>query len=388
MRSSMVMPAETTPAGMVARADEHAASSQHRHEVEHVVVVADEERRGLREAFGEALAGEAVELLHADEDGKDASVAGEAAVCGGDGVEVAVELRFALFGPGVEVDGPVVLDVELAGEAVGDGLGEVGLDRPPIGVDRAEGEHGGLAVPTSVEEQALADLGGRALEGPGGVGAARGADAEPGEHVAGGLVATDDEGAPAVLFDVALQRRSHVAGLGAVADGELVLGVRHAERTGHHGGEGAGELRLEHRAFAGDDAVVAGALLGEEGREDDGHHDLAHGAEIAAGELGVVGHDGQLQLVVPDDVAELADHLLDAHVGAGVAGADVAGEQQLERLARRPALGVADGITDADALDQGVHRHHEGAVGIERVADAVEETHQAAPATASSGQGR
>ncbi|WP_434427199.1 hypothetical protein [Nannocystis pusilla] len=132
------------------------------------------------------------------------------------------------------------------------------------------------------------------------------------------------------------------------------------------------ELRLEHRALAGDDAVVLRALGGDELGEHRRQLDLVDGAEVAARQLGIDGHDRQLELVVADDVAQLADHLLDADVGAGVARADVAGQQQLERLARLPRLGRhAEDVADGDALDGGGDGGLEGAVGVDNVLDLV-----------------
>ena len=171
--------------------------------------------------------------------------------------------------------------------------------------------------------------------------------------------------------DEALERFVHRAGLSAVADCELVLGGREAERAGHHGRERVGELRLEHRAFTRDDAVMPVTLVEEKLREYRRQADLSHGTEVAGGERGIDREHGKPEVLVGQDRAELADHLLDAHVGAGVASADVAREEQLDRLAGTP-LGRGLALMPLTrGLDQTLHRELQQPIGIERFLGAL-----------------
>jgi hypothetical protein len=104
----------------------------------------------------------------------------------------------------------------------------------------------------------------------------------------------------------------HVARFGAVANAQLAFCGSHAERAGHQHRQRVRELRLEHRTFARDHAVVPRALLGKERRKDLRHLHLAHGAEVARGALRVEGHARQLDLLIAEHGSQLTDHLFDA----------------------------------------------------------------------------
>ena len=68
----------------------------------------------------------------------------------------------------------------------------------------------------------------------------------------------------------------------------------------------------------------------QERREDVGQMHLPRVAEISAGEIEILGHDAEGDVFGAEDAADLADHFLDANVGAGVARAVVTGEEQLQ----------------------------------------------------------
>ncbi|MFO0749215.1 MAG: hypothetical protein U1F43_26665 [Myxococcota bacterium] len=162
-----------------------------------------------------------------------------------------------------------------------------------------------------------------------------------------------------------------MAGLAAVADGQLLLGTRQAERADHEGRQRVGELRLEHRAFARHHAVVDVHGVGQELREDLRDLQLAHAREVAARARLVDGGDGECQMLVTEQVTELTNHLGHAHIGAGVARAGVADQQELERLPRLPLVARVDGIARLRHLDEAGHRAHQHLVGVERSAGHV-----------------
>ena len=241
-----------------------------------------------------------------------------------------------------------------------------GFDRPPEGIDRADREDLASPIPARRAQELLAPGGRRRPEGPGGVGAPGGADPEVAEDPARGIVAADHQAARALALDEAAQGGVHLPGLGAVAHAELLLGGGHAQGAGHHRRQRAGELRLEHRPFAGDHPVVTRTLLEQELRKDLGDRHLAAAAEVARRELLVDRGHGERGLIVAEEMVELTAELLDPHVGAGVAGAVVAGEEEAQRLTGLPlARGEAQGVAPGADLDQAGDRPLERAVGIE-----------------------
>ncbi len=165
-------------------------------------------------------------------------------------------------------------------------------------------------------------------------------------------VAGDDERLRAVATRHVAHGGIHLAGLGSVAHRELVLHRCQTQRADHHGRQRVGELALEHRAFAGHDAVVLWNLVVQERREHWRQHHLARVAEVAFAQLEVLAHDRELDAFFAQDVPHLAQHLLDAYVRAGVARAVVTGEQELQARSRRPRLTPAQHPTHLGQLDQ------------------------------------
>ena len=70
-----------------------------------------------------------------------------------------------------------------------------------------------------------------------------------------------------------------------------------------------------------------------------GREHLAGIAEVAARRIEILCHHAQVRDFVRPARAHLAKHLLDTHVGAGVARAVVPGKEQLEFFARLPRTG-------------------------------------------------
>ncbi len=111
--------------------------------------------------------------------------------------------------------------------------------------------------------------------------------------------------------------------------------------------------------------MMLGALLEEKLREHHRQLDLPRSAEVSGRQLTVDRHHRQLEIVVADHVTELPDHLLDANISAGVPGADVAGECELERLAGSPGFLVhPERPLDGDGLDEAVHDLHQDVVRL------------------------
>src|SRR5260370_604868 len=69
-------------------------------------------------------------------------------------------------------------------------------------------------------------------------------------------VASDDHRVLDVTLAHGLNDPVHVTCLAAVSKRNLVFSRSQSQRTNHHGGEGVSKLALEHRAFAGNDAVI------------------------------------------------------------------------------------------------------------------------------------
>src|SRR5215472_13464108 len=117
--------------------------------------------------------------------------------------------------------------------------------------------------------------------------------------------------------------------LGAVADGKLILNGSDTQRTNHHGGQGIGELALEHRPFAGDHTVMLRYFPRQEWRKNIREIDLFRAFEVSLGELEVLTHHAEVDSLRAKDMTNLADHLLYAYVRSHVARAVISGEEQL-----------------------------------------------------------
>ncbi|HBQ14459.1 MAG TPA: hypothetical protein DEF51_26130 [Myxococcales bacterium] len=99
---------------------------------------------------------------------------------------------------------------------------------------------------------------------------------------------------------------------------------------------------------------------------------LTDRAEVALGQRRIDGADRQLEVLVAEEVPELAHHLLDPHVGARVARADVAREQELQGLARPPREHRIRLVARPGRLDEAAHPELDHAVRVEAVLGEVE----------------
>src|SRR5438445_10459515 len=73
--------------------------------------------------------------------------------------------------------------------------------------------------------------------------------------------------------------------------------------------------------------------------------------EISIGELEILAHQADLDIVGSQNVAQLAESFFRAHVGAGIARAVVSREKQLEPFSRLPAFPLAENPPGLGALD-------------------------------------
>src|SRR6266849_8378221 len=144
----------------------------------------------------------------------------------------------------------------------------------------------------------------------------------------------------------------HVARLAPVGKRKLVLGRGQSQRTDHHRCQGVGKLALEHRSFASDDAVILPHLAKQKRRVNVGKVNLARAFEVAFGALEVLRHYAEIDMLSAKNMPNLPQHLLHAHVAAGVARAVVARKQQLEFLTWRPALAETHHPSEARDLNQ------------------------------------
>jgi hypothetical protein len=114
--------------------------------------------------------------------------------------------------------------------------------------------------------------------------------------------------------------------------------------------------------------VVGAGFAVEEGREDVGQVDLARALEVALGAIEALRHDAEVDILRADDVADLADHLVDAYVGTGVARAIVAGEEEFEFFAGSPSFADSQHPSQAGEFDQHADPGDEEKVGHAREA--------------------
>src|ERR1051326_5654840 len=93
----------------------------------------------------------------------------------------------------------------------------------------------------------------------------------------------------------------------------------------------------------------------EEWRKDIGQVNLPGAFEIARGEIECLAHDTEVDALRAQNVADLSEHLVDAHVGTHVPRAVVAGKQQLEFFPGLPGLVPAQHPSRLGALDVAAH---------------------------------
>src|SRR5258708_10529940 len=158
------------------------------------------------------------------------------------------------------------------------------------------------------------------------------------------------------ILDVALAHGSndpvHVARLAAVSKRNLVFYRSQPQRSNHHRRQRVGKLALEHRAFASDDAMTLPRLAKEKRRIDVGKMNLARALEVVFGALEALRHHAEINMLRAENMPNLPQHLLHAHIAAGIARAVVAGEEQLQLFARGPALAESQHPAEARDLDQ------------------------------------
>ncbi len=84
--------------------------------------------------------------------------------------------------------------------------------------------------------------------------------------------------------------------------------------------------------------MVLGDFTGQEWGKDIREMNLLCSGEIAARQIKVLGHRTEFDMVSAQDVPELTQRFLGAHVGARVASSVVAGKKQLQLLSGLPWL--------------------------------------------------
>ena len=126
-----------------------------------------------------------------------------------------------------------------------------------------------------------------------------------------------------------LNESVHVTCLPPVGKGKLVFGGGQSQRTDHHRRQGVGKLAFEHRAFASDDAMILSHLAKEKRRVHVGKVNLTRAFEVAFRPLEVLRHYAEIDVLRSKNMSNLTQHLLHAHIAAGVARAVVAREEQL-----------------------------------------------------------
>ena len=114
-----------------------------------------------------------------------------------------------------------------------------------------------------------------------------------------------------------------------------------------------------------------------------GEMHLSRAVEIALGTLEILGHHAEVDIFRAENMTDLAQRFLHANVAAGIARAVVAGKEQLELFAGRPALADAELPREAAQLDHGAHPRDEQEIGHAPAPVAL----TTALAAASAGQG-
>jgi hypothetical protein len=73
--------------------------------------------------------------------------------------------------------------------------------------------------------------------------------------------------------------------------------------------------------------------------------------KISARAIEVEGHGGKVDLFWAQDVADLAQHFFDAHIGSHIARAVIPGKEQLQFFSRLPRLSASQHPSGLGALD-------------------------------------
>ncbi len=174
-----------------------------------------------------------------------------------------------------------------------------------------------------------------------------------------------------------------MAGFAAVAHGQFIFRGGQAQRADHHGSQGVGEFAFEHRAFAGDDAVIGAHFAVEKRRKHVRQVHLPRAREISARQVEILRHHAEVDVLRAEHVPHLPDHFLHAHVAAGIARAVVAGKEQAQFFGGGPALAEAEHPAEAGDFDQRADPRHQKEIGHARTLPAA--ASRCSPASAGQG---
>src|SRR5579885_600202 len=120
-----------------------------------------------------------------------------------------------------------------------------------------------------------------------------------------------------------------MARLGTVSDRKLVLHRRNPKGADHHRRERIRELALEHRAFARHHPMMLRDFVEQERREDVRKVNLSGAFEVSFRILKHLAHYTEIHPLGAEDVANLAQHLLNPNVRAHVASTVVSRKEKL-----------------------------------------------------------
>ena len=266
----------------------------------------------------------------------------------------------------MEVNRAVLTFLVRAGGGACEVLRDGRLYWPGKRMDWAERQDGRPLIPARLAQRSAPILGRVRVKGPRRIRSELGMNAELAQQCLRLRISRDDQRIPDVTPAHPLDEAVHVAGLGAIADRELVLRRRQAQRADHHGRQRVGEFALEHRAFARNHAVVLPHFAEKERRINVGQMHLLRPLEVTACAVEVLRHHAERDILSAEHMANLTDHLLHAHIGAGIARPVVARKEQLQLFARSPTAAETEHPADAPNLDQSADAGHEEKIGHAR----------------------
>ena len=113
--------------------------------------------------------------------------------------------------------------------------------------------------------------------------------------------------------------------------------------------------------------ILAGFAV-KEWRKNVGEKNLLCACEVAFGAVEILGHDAEIDVFRAEHVTDLAEHFVDANIGAGVAGAVVAGEEKFKFFAGLPARAAAHHPLQTGEFDEQADPNDEKKIGHARAA--------------------
>ena len=140
--------------------------------------------------------------------------------------------------------------------------------------------------------------------------------------------------------------------LSSITHGKLVLRGSQPQRPDHHRRQGIGELAFEHRAFARDDAVILPHFTKQKRRINIGQMNLPRALKIPFAVCEILCHYAEIGILRSQDVPNLPQHFLHAHVTARIPRAVVSCKEQLQFLAGGPRFAETQHPSEAPHLDQ------------------------------------